>query len=285
MRIKHSKYRNTGILFESLVKQITSDTLSGKSSPSLGILKKYFVNTELSKEYKLYEFLFKNTPSNEIKSKAVLDTILESSKNLNRTTLRKEKYNLIKELKKHYNIDTLLRNSIPNYRVYAALYTLMEIHNSSKPNDPTQVVDNKVTLLEFITKEPTKKKEVKNSLLREFENYDESLRLLTYQILLEKFNEKHSHLSDSQKRVLKEFIVSIDNTPNLREFYNSEVVKVRNKVRSNIKNVKDKVTRIKLEEVVKIINTIPKNSSPSNDDLVNLLQYYSLIDELKKISK
>ena len=53
MKIKHSKYKNTGLLFELLVRQITADTLNGGSSPSLNILKKSFANTELGKEYKL----------------------------------------------------------------------------------------------------------------------------------------------------------------------------------------------------------------------------------------
>ena len=42
MSVKHSKYKNTGILFELLVRQITADTLDGKDSPARKILKNYF---------------------------------------------------------------------------------------------------------------------------------------------------------------------------------------------------------------------------------------------------
>ena len=97
MYIKHSKFKNTGILFELLVRKITADTLAGTESPSVNILKKYFVNTELGKEYKLYETLFKSKNLTEGKANTILTTILESSKKLNRKALKREKYNLVKE--------------------------------------------------------------------------------------------------------------------------------------------------------------------------------------------
>ena len=127
MYIKHSKFKNTGILFEVLVKRITSDTLSGNNSPSVGILKKYFVNTELGKEYKLYESIFKSKNISESKANIVLNTVIESSKKLNRTRLRKEKYNLIKELKTHYNVEDLFKTKLYDYKAQASLYTLFEI--------------------------------------------------------------------------------------------------------------------------------------------------------------
>ena len=88
MYIKHSKFRNTGILFEVVVRKITSETLSGKDSPAINILKSHFVNTELGKEYKLYETIFNSKNLDPIKASAVLDTLLEQSKKLNRTRIR-----------------------------------------------------------------------------------------------------------------------------------------------------------------------------------------------------
>ena len=115
MKIKHSKYKNTGLLFELLVRQITADTLNGGSSPSLNILKKSFANTELGKEYKLYEALFKNKNISESKAEITLNTILEATRKLNRSALRREKYNLINEIKKHYNVNEFFNHQVPNY--------------------------------------------------------------------------------------------------------------------------------------------------------------------------
>ena len=108
LNIKHSKFKNTGLIFELLVRKITADTLSGNNSPASNILKKYFVNTELGKEYKIYDSLLKNTSISEGKANIIINTLLESSKKLNRTALRKEKYNLIKEIKENYDYYSIL---------------------------------------------------------------------------------------------------------------------------------------------------------------------------------
>ena len=151
MYIKHSKFRNTGILFEVIVRKITSDTLSGKNSPAIDIVKTHFVNTELGKEYKLYETIFKSKNLDSNKASTVLSTVLEQSQKLNRSRIRKEKYNLISELKKHYNVEDLFKTKLHNYKAQAAFYTLIETYNTNKLIDPNQIVDNKVTLLEHLT--------------------------------------------------------------------------------------------------------------------------------------
>ena len=199
MYIKHSKFKNTGILFELLVRKITADTLAGNESPSVNILKKYFVNTELGKEYKLYETLFKSKNLTEGKANAILTTILESSKKLNRKSLKREKYNLVKELREHYNVEDLFKTSISNYKSLAALYTLFEVYNTTDIINPNQIVDNKLVLLEQMSLNKIDKDNIKNTLIEEFKSEDKDVRLLTYRVILEKFNEKYSHLSDAQK--------------------------------------------------------------------------------------
>ena len=152
MRIKHSKFKNTGLLFELLVRTITSDTLNGKESQAVNILKKYFVNTELGKEYKLYETVFKKSTISEGKANIILNTVLETSRKLNRSALRREKYNIIKELKEYYNLEELFKTKINNYKPLASLYTLFEIFNSKDITNPNQIVDNRVSIMEYLTK-------------------------------------------------------------------------------------------------------------------------------------
>ena len=281
MNIKHSKYKNTGILFELLVRQVTSDTLNGNASPALNIIKKYFVKSELGKELKLYESFTKSKKLNESRSNLLLQTILESAKKLNRKNLKREKYNLINEIKKHYNLDEFFKTKLPNYKTHAALYTLVEAQNSAELISPDQIVSNKYTLLEHLTLGPVNQEKVKEEVLEEFQTYDKDVRMLTYKILLEKFNGKYSNLYESQKEVLKEFITSVDSTPKLRNFYNNKIQDLRSELKEISKTIADKVVQIKLNEVLPLIVELEKNYPIKTDNLVDLLQYCELVEELK----
>jgi hypothetical protein len=282
MNIKHSKYKNTGILFELLVRQITADTLSGNDSKATGILKKYFVRTELGREYKLYETLSKHKNLTEGKAEVVVNSVIESSKNLNRGALKRQKYNLIQEISKYYNLDEFFATKLSSYKVHAALYTLLEIYNSENLSNPDQIINNKIAILESLTTRAVNKQKVEEDLMTEFQSYDKDLRILTYKVLLEKFNGKYASLNDNQKSVLKEFINSVDSTPKLKEFYNTKINEIKSELNTLAKKVTDKVVKIKLNEVNNMLLPLGKVSKVGNDDFVNLLQYYALLEELVK---
>ena len=279
MKIKHSKYKNTGILFELLVRQITADTLKGDDSPAIDVLKSYFVKTELGREYKLYESVIKSKVLNESRANVLISTILENSKKFNRTILKKQKYNLINEIKKHYNLESFFGTKVKNYKEIASVYTLIESYNTAELTDINQINQNKVTLLEFLTKQETTKPT--DELMNEFSGYDKDLRQLTYRVLLEKFNDKYDSLSIEQKEILKEFIYSVDSTPSLREFYNTKVNNLKEILNKESNNIKDPATKIKITEVAKLLSEIDKNTKVDSDNLVDLLQYYELVKEIQ----
>jgi len=280
MKIKHSKYKNTGILFELLVRQITADTLKGGNSPAIDILKEYFVNTSLGKEYKLYESIIKSKVVTEGRATLVINTILEASTKFNRKSLKKQKYNLINEIKKHYSLESFFGSKITNYKELAALYTLVENINSPKISNPSQLVENKVTLLEHLTKKEIKE-DSKQTVLEEFSTYDKDVRTLTYKVLLEKFNGKYDVLTNDQKQILKEYINSVDSTPDLRNFYNIKINELKNILVKEIKNIKDKATQIKITEVSKFLAELKKTDKVGDNNLVDLLRYYQLVNEIK----
>ena len=284
MYIKHSKYKNTGILFEILVKRITSDTLSGSESPAVKILKKYYTNTELSKEYKLYETILNSKNKSENVINSTLSTVLDLSKNLNKGKLKREKYNLIKELKSKYDLDKLFKIQLNNYKTQAAIYTLFEIYSSENITDPNQIIDNKVTILENLTIPEIDKQEVKDDLIEELKSYDKDLRTLTYYTLLEKFNTKYSNLSNRQKNVLREFITSSDSTTELKEFYNKEIDYIKEAIATEYDKINNEVVKIKLNEVSKLIKKLTKRSTIKSDHLVDLLQFHNLVEEISKVN-
>jgi len=280
MKIKHSKYKNTGILFELLVRQITADTLKGGDSPAIDILKKYFVKSELSREYRLYESILKSKVLSESHANVYIETTISNSKHLNRSILKKQKYNLINEIKQNYDLATFFGSKLSNYKVLASIYTLMESNNTTSP-DNKQLINNKINLLEHLTKKESNLLESKETVLQEFSTYDKDIRSLTYRILLEKFNEKYDSLSSDQKQVLKEYINSVDSTPGLRKFYNTKISELKNKLLEGSKNVKDKATKIKIVEISKMLIELDKTSKVGDDNLVDLLQYYELVKEIQ----
>tara|TARA_R100000426_G_scaffold51392_1_gene37505 strand:+ start:442 stop:1305 length:864 start_codon:yes stop_codon:yes gene_type:complete len=280
MKIKHSKYRNTGVLFELLVRQITADTLKGDNSPAIDILKEYFVNTSLGKEYKLYESILKSKVVSESRATLVIDTLLEASTKFNRKSLKKQKYNLINEIKKHYNIESFFGSKVGNYKELAALYTLIEGINSKNISHPKQLVDNKITLLEHLTKKEIKQ-DIEPTVLEEFSKYDKDVRTLTYKVLLEKFNSKYDSLTSDQKSILKEYINSVDSTPDLRNFYNTKINELKSIISKENKNIKDKATQIKINEVAKYLTELEKTDKVGDSNLVDLLRFYQLVNEIQ----
>jgi len=284
MQIKHSKYKNTGILFELLVRQITTDTLDGKDSPAKDILKKYFVKSELGREYKLYETLLKRTSLTEGKANVVVDTLIESSKILNRGAIKRQKYNLISEIQKHYDLNEFFNHKLPNYKIFAAFYTLLEITNSQEITNLEQVINNKVTILEHLTAAKITEDKVRDEVMNEFEHSDKDVRLLAYKMVLENFNTKYDDLHPKQKLILKEYITSVDNTPRLREFYVNKINEIKEELTVLNQKTKNQTTKIKIDEIINIIQTPAKNAKINDNDLVDLLQYYDLINELETVN-
>jgi len=282
MRIKHSKYKNTGLIFELLVKQIASDTLNKKDSKAVEILKQYFTGrSALVREFKLYEFVLKNKTVSQSKAESIVSTIIEVSRSIDKVNLKKQKYSLIKEIKDNYDIKEFFSINVKDYKPLAALYCLMEAHKITDVIDPNFLVDNKTTILEHLTRERQDKKQVRDTLIEEYGKYDKDLKLLTFKILLEKFNSKYGSLLPEQKNILREFITSVDSSTKLRKVVNEELKKLKNIIVELKNSVEDEIVAIKLQEVAKTIQPVAKTKRVTDDHLINIMQYYELVQELK----
>ena len=277
---KHSKYKNTGVLFELLVRQVASDTLNNVDSKALPMIKKYFSKyTELAKELNLYQSLVKEKFAKQDKAGHLIDAIITSKTKLNQAALNRQKYNLIKEIKDAYVLEDFFNAKVSNYKVLASAYKLFEY---TVADNPVDLVNSRYTLIEHITHKPVVAKAAINEK-NAFTAQDKDVRLLSYKILVDKFNAKYSGLNSGQKRLLKEYINSVSENVELKEFILNEVNILRKDLKELASKVTDKVVKIKLAEVTSLLKKITEAKTIKDGHLISLLRYHELVKELKKV--
>lgn len=285
-KLTHSKYKNTGILFELLVRQITLEVLNGdKTENAKRIVKEFFANgTELNKELRLYELLLKEKYSSEGRAEKFVDAVNQRHAKLNEGKLAKEKYNLIKEIASKFDIQKFLSSPITNYKVLASAYKVFEAKKSDD-FDIKEVFNSKITLIENIISKPsTKVNSVKtedSKLIESYKQQDTDIRLLTYKILVETFNKKYTNLNDKQKNLLKEYINNMNNTSKFGEYLLSEIPKIARVLKGIQSRLSDKVTKIKLAETISVLEKMKIGKSISDSQVSSIMLSYELIKELK----
>ena len=284
-RVKHSKIKNTGILFELISRQITVDVMNGDDkSKSVEMLKKFFnEGTELGKENQLYQVLLKENYNSSHKAEKLVDAVVKARQKLQNKKLRTEKYNLIKEIKENYVVEDFFRARIPNYKVYASIYKKFIVETTPIVN-PSEEVESTFSIIEHITRNKTKPKNTESQVLTEFKGEDKDLRLLSYQLMVDNFNGKYKKLNSMQRNLLKEYINNISNTNSLREFINGEVNKVKQILNKILPKVDDYITKIKLSEAIKQVDTIKRGKIVKDNQVVSLMRYYELIKELHNVT-
>ena len=280
MKLKHNKLRNTGLLFELLVRQITSDTLNNRESKAVDILKNNFNNNAIAKEYKIYKAILTNKNLSEGKANIVIESAIQAHKKLNKSLLNNQKYKLISQIKENYDIEEFFKSKIDNYKTLASVYMLFEMYQSDSI-DPQNEVKFKFSIMEDIC--DGKKEAKKDPVLEEYESFDKGTKALVYKLMVQKFNEKYSEFNASQRRLLKEYINSITTPETFKDYVNEELGKLKTKLTTLSKKVNDEVRKIKIQEVINIIKPVSQHKQVCDLDLENLLHYYELEKELENV--
>ena len=279
---KHSKFKNGGMLFELLTRQITSDILAGRDeSFTKNLLFKYFnESTELGKEVQLYNFIV-NQSLKDIKSAdRLLEIIIQTRTKLNEKELHRQKYNLIREIKGKYEINEFLKNKIPNYKLYASVYKIFEnAINDNITFSVRELVESKDCVVEALTKQKTVSKEELNL----YSSQSSDVKLMAYKFLIENFNKKYSNLLPRQKTLLKEYINNYTNTSKFKTYFDSELTKVITEINDLTKNVKCEIIRIKLNETTNQLSNKKAAKSVKDSHINALMNSYELINELNSI--
>lgn len=286
--VSHSKVKNAGVLFEVLVRQITSDTLEGRpNSPALNILKKYFnANRELGKELQLYQAFFNTGRLSENRAVQFLDMVVAQRRKLDESKLSREKYDLIKEICDHYDLKEFLSCKVPSYKLHASIYKTFVTearHQMDTIMNIQDVASARFTLLEHLLGTNAKSEPKESILIEEFKNQTEDLRLLTYKILIDRFNEKYENLNDKQKDLLREYINDVSSQRTLVTYVKQQVPMLQKQLKYKLADVKDRVTQIKLSEVVTQLDSLGKNRSIKDNEITAMMIAYQIDKELDNV--
>ena len=284
LNVKHNKIKNTAILYELLSRQITVDVLNGTEGPkSVTIFKEFFnKKTEMGKEYELYSILLEKKYKNDSHASQLVEAVVKSRRKLSNRRLNNEKYNLIKTIKENYDIKEFFNTRLPNFKIMASVYKLFGTETGKEDFGPVQRTDSVITISEHIVQN-TNKAHSSSSLVKEFSEQKKDLRLLSYQLLVDKFNSKYKSLNENQKNLLKEYINNVSNTNSLKEFIDNEVVKIKKALKSLLPKVDDKITKIKLSEAIDYTDSATKGKVVQDKHVVALMRYYELIKEIKNV--
>ena len=281
--VKHNKIKNTAILYELLSRQITVDVLNDTKCPkSVSMFKEFFSkNTEMGKEYELYSILMSKKYKNDSHANQLIEAVVKSRRKLSNRRLANEKFNLIKSIKENYDIKEFFNTRIPNFKIMASIYKLFGTETGREDFGPVEKTDSFITITEHIIQDKVHSKEK----ISEFSSQDKDLRLLSYQLLVDKFNEKYSSLNENQKNLLKQYINNVSNTNSLKEFIDTEVVKIKKALKSLLPKVNDSITKIKLSEAISYTDTATKSQVVKDKNVVALMRYYELIKEIESVQR
>ena len=279
-KLKHSKYKNTGILFEMLVRKLTSETLSSNKSVTIDIIKNYFgKNTELSKELQLYNALLKEQFRSEAQALDYIRTVKAAHDKLNQSLLSRQRYNLVKEISNRFNFDDISKIHINNYKTLASIYMIFEY---AETDNPKQLLECKTVILNNAL--IVERKQVKpDPVLEAFKSQPKDVRLVTYKLLVDKFNEKYSGLDNSQKQLLNKYITNVNDTVALKEYVHTIIPSIKKSLNTEAKYVTDAATRIKVQKLSEILCTVENMKTIKESHILSLLRYFDLVNELKEV--
>ena len=283
-KIKHSKFKNTGFLFELLTRQVTLEIINGTEEKAKGIIKEFYgKGTEMSKELRLFNLLINEKYNSEAKAEKFIDAILEAHTKIDYKSLQREKYNLVKSIKENFEIKNFLSSPVTNYKILASIHKLFE----GKKNDildVKDVFDSKLTLVEHISSNSPTLKEKEDKLVEDYRKQEKDLRLLTYKILVETFNKKYTDLNDDQKGLLREYINNVNNTSKFNEYFEKELIKTITSLHEMYKGMKDKITKIKLRETINVLKKQKVGKKITDEQVSALMMSYELIKEIKNVN-
>ena len=280
--LKHSKYKNTAILFEMLVRKLTSETLTSDKTVTVEIIKKYFgKNTALSKELQLYNALIKERLNSEASALDFVRSCKETHNKLNKSLLKRQRYNLVKEISENFDFQKISKIRINNYKELASVYKLFEYN---EVDNPKSLLECKTSIVNHLLGQ-TKTTSTTDALIETYRSHDKNVRLLAYKMLVDKFNKKYSGLNESQKQVLNKFITHVNDSESLKQYFEKIIPGIKKQLKEQVSLITDEATKIKVDKLSEMLCNVETIKVIKESHVLTILRYYDLIKELKQVNK
>jgi hypothetical protein len=225
----------------------------------------------------LYNTLLKEQFKSEAQGLDYIRTVKLSYAKLNQSALKRQRYNLVKEISEKFIFANMSKMHITNYKVLASVYMLFEYDET---DNVKQLLECKNVILQnnLIT---SRIKVIKDPLMEQYEAQPKDIRLLTYKLLVDKFNDKYAGLDNSQKQLLNKYIVNVNDTEALKEYIQTVIPKIKTQLSEHVKHITDKVTKIKVEKLSEMLCTVENMKTIKESHVLSLLRYFDLIRELQ----
>lgn len=234
-KIKHSKIKNTGLIYQMLIKKIIEQKIDGKKPVAYNIFKSYFNNNKvLGQQLTIYNALLKSNFNNIQKANILLKQIMNIRMKLDDVKLDKEKYFCIKQIKKNYDLKQFFSSNIPNYKLHASIYKIFQSLKLVK-YDPTQVAKSKGQLLQYIIRPA---QEIKlDQDLQFFKKQPKQQRQKAIELMVENFNNKYDSLNEKQKNIIQKYTYTLSSQKPLLQHIEKQIILTYHKIYSKNENL------------------------------------------------
>jgi len=276
MNKSHNKKRNVGIIFELLLRCVSARLIEGKeksAQESLDIISKYFdKESELYREFRLFNALAKSTVSDTAVAAGILSEAKQAARRCDAQKLDREKSLLIREINHVLDDSSFYHRRVPDYKIYATIQTLLNNWRAEDRSDLTRTIQYETKIVGWLLEE---KEEV--NLLEEHTSPD--VDSLVVKILTEKFNQTYKKvLNDEQKNIVNLYALSMsaDNGEKIKQKLKSLKEDTLNEIGQYFEKEDNKVLLEKVESIKKLI--IHENISTVDDETISR---FLVISQLK----
>lgn len=271
-KIKHNKIKNTGLIYQILVRKMIQQATNGKKPTAYNIFNNFFSKDKaLGKQLAIYNLLTNTKYENKDMASSLFEEALDLRMKIDDIRLDKQKYYCIKQIKKHYRIKPLFQTKVDNYKVYASIYKVFESLRYSEYN-PLTIVQSRHHVLDFMLRPLQEQSQVDSQDMKLFREQDYDVKEAALTLYVQKFNQKFAVLNESQKQLLKKYTYTMTDNTQLDGYMNKEIDRLHQMFKDDDN-----------EKVQQIFENVDKIKSINNiqDKLYSVLNLY----EIENITK